>query len=362
MVVAHIIDSLNTGGAEVVAVNMVNSLSRVEGITAHLVVTRYAEGDLRKRIAPGVHLFKLNKKGKLDIKALFRLRKYFIREKVDVVHAHSTSFIYPAILEPFSNFILVWHDHYGLPIRPDGKRNYPYKLFSPLFDHVFCVSQQLVENAKKHLHVKPSHIQLLYNFAVPLPITPEEKVNKPKDKKVIVMSANLRPQKDHLNLIRAIALLQQIIPEIVVYCIGGGSDKQYTQSIQTAIDTAGLRDTIYLLGTQPNPFAFYEIADLAVLSSASEGLPLTLIEYGLAGCAVVCTDVGQSSSVVNNTTGWLVPAGDSKALANAMQQALLHPQVAADKAQRLKKFVKQFFSEEAAMQEVINTYKNILKT
>lgn len=71
MVVAHIIDSLDTGGAEVVAVNMANALSRVEGVTAHLVVTRHAEGDLRQRIAPGVQLLVLNKKVRWILKHCF---------------------------------------------------------------------------------------------------------------------------------------------------------------------------------------------------------------------------------------------------------------------------------------------------
>ncbi|MCC6760796.1 MAG: glycosyltransferase [Chitinophagaceae bacterium] len=362
MVVAHIIDSLDTGGAEVVAVNMANALSRVEGVTAHLVVTRHAEGDLRQRIAPGVQLLVLNKKGPLDIKALFRLRNYFIRENVDVVHAHSTSFLYPAILEPFSNFMLVWHDHYGLPVRPDGKRNYPYKLFSPLFDHVFCVSQQLVENAQKHLHVNPHHIQLLYNFSVPLQVSPAQQVAKPKDKKVIVMSANLRPQKDHGNLIAAVQLLVQKLPDIVVYCIGAGKDEAYKDSLKAKIEAAGLQNTLFLMGAQPNPFAYYNIADLAVLSSSSEGLPLTLIEYGFAGCAVVCTDVGQSAAVVNRESGWIVPAAHPQELADNMLYALTHPDEAANKATRLQKHVHKFFSEEAAIEVVLKVYNAIVKT
>ena len=361
MVVAQIIDSLDTGGAEVVAVNMANALSRIEGVTSHLVVTRHT-GALEARVDPAVKLFVLQKKGAFDIKALFRLRSYFIRNAVDIVHAHSTSFLYPAILEPFSSFMLVWHDHYGLPIRADGKRNYPYKIFSSLFDHVFCVSQQLVENNRKHLRVPRHKIQLLYNFSVKLDVTATEKVSKPEGRKLIVMSANLRPQKDHLNLIGAIQQLSAEIPNLLVYCIGGTNDAQYQQQLQAAIDTAGLTETVLLMGSQPNPFAFYQIADVAVLSSASEGLPLTLIEYGLAGCAVVCTDVGQASAVVNQESGWLVPSSDSTALANAIGHVLMHPEAAAVKAKRLQQFVQQFFSEESAIYAVMNTYKHILKT
>lgn len=361
MVVAQIIDSLSAGGAEVVAVNLANALSRIEGVTSHLVVTRQS-GPLEARVAPGVKLFVLQKKGAFDIKALFRLRQYFIKNEVKIVHAHSTSFLYPALLEPFSSFMMVWHDHYGLPVRPDGKRNYPYKLFSSLFDHVFCVSQQLLDNNRKHLRVPRHKIHLLYNFSVKLLVANDQKITRPSGKKVLVMSANLRPQKDHLNLIKAVAIVHQSIPNLLVYCIGGTDDTAYQHQLQQAIDAAGLTDVVLLMGSQPNPFAYYNIADVAVLSSASEGLPLTLIEYGLAAKPVVATEVGQVSAVVNTRNGWLVPAQDAVALANGIVEALTNTAKAQAYAVALEKHVQQFFSEEAAMATVMHVYKQLTKT
>lgn len=358
MVVAQIIDSLDTGGAEVVAVNIANSLSKVEGATSHLIVTRHV-GNLKDRINPAVKLFVLNKSGKFDFKALFRLRQYFIRENIEIVHAHSTSFLYPSILYPFFRFKLVWHDHYGLPIREDGDRNYPYRLFSPMFDFVFCVSQRLVESNQKHLKVSDDRIRLLYNFSVKMPVLPSQKIAKPLQKKVLVLSANLRPQKDHRNLIAAIGIVTKVLPNIIVYCIGGSSDNEYKKSLEAEVENLELQDVILFEGPQQNPYAYFEIADLALLTSSSEGLPLTLIEYGLAGCAVVCTDVGQSSAVVNNENGWLVPAGNSAELAKAILFALTNPDVAFTKASRLREDISRFFSEEAAIANILKVYNDI---
>lgn len=63
-------------------------------------------------------------------------------------------------------------------------------------------------------------------------------------------------------------------------------------------------------------------SDILVCPSYSEGMPNVILEGMANGCAVIATDVGAVSLLVNNDTGWLIPAADSRALEEAITGAI----------------------------------------
>lgn len=352
------IDSLAAGGAEMVAVNFANGLAATPKVTSYLLSTRVG-GPLEARVQPAVRLHILGRKRLIDLAALWRLWKYLRRHRIQLVHAHGSAYLMFVAILPFSRFKLVWHDHHGLALRPDGKREYPYRTFSFLFSHVFCVSVPLLENNRRYLKLAASKVSLLYNYAIRRPVTVAEQLPKPAGY-TLVMNANLRPQKDHLNLIAAVALLHQRLPQLTVYCTGADTDQTWKHQLLAAVREAKLEDHLRFTGSVVNPFAYFEMADVAVLSSESEGLPLTVIEYGLAGCPVVATEVGQVADVVLPDAGWLVPAKQPEALANALYEALTNKEEAARRAARLRQHCLQSFSEDQALAQVLQVYRQIL--
>ncbi len=90
--ILQLIDSLETGGAERMAINYANTLAEVIPLSA-LVATR-KEGALKEQLSDKVTYLFLNKKGRLGLSAVLRLRKFILQHKIDVIHAHSTSFFY----------------------------------------------------------------------------------------------------------------------------------------------------------------------------------------------------------------------------------------------------------------------------
>ena len=87
--VIQIIDSLNAGGAEVLAVNIANGLSEHE-INSHLCTTR-KEGVLKENILKEVGYIFLNRKKTIDFYSIFKLSKYIKTNNITIIHAHSTS-------------------------------------------------------------------------------------------------------------------------------------------------------------------------------------------------------------------------------------------------------------------------------
>ena len=91
MKVLQLIDSLDIGGAERVAVNFANALAE-NSISSHLCVTRL-EGPLKDFIKSDVKYLVLNKRKTLDLNAISKLSKYIKSEGIQIIHAHSSSFM-----------------------------------------------------------------------------------------------------------------------------------------------------------------------------------------------------------------------------------------------------------------------------
>ena len=90
MRVLQLIDSLEVGGAERVAVNIANALS-TQIDQSFLCATR-KEGLLKEKALPSVNYLFLNKKRTLDYKATTTLLKYIKTNSINLIHAHTSSF------------------------------------------------------------------------------------------------------------------------------------------------------------------------------------------------------------------------------------------------------------------------------
>ena len=113
MRVLQIIDSLESGGAELMALNYANGLSALIE-ESHICCTR-KEGILKQRISKDVRYIFLEKKSKVDIRAFTNLKNYISKNRIDIVQAHSSSYFFVTLIKFLSKkkFKLIWHDHYG---------------------------------------------------------------------------------------------------------------------------------------------------------------------------------------------------------------------------------------------------------
>jgi glycosyltransferase involved in cell wall biosynthesis len=360
--VLQIVDSLNIGGAESVALNLANDLNDEPGYQSFLVCTR-EEGPLNERIRPGVGYLFLSKKRQLDVAAILKLHRFIRQHKIDIVHAHSTSFYYPALLKILHRYKLVWHDHYGMEIKPDGKRWYPYIPFSRAFNFAISVNENLLASNKMHLHVKANKQDYLPNYSVSLATGNTEKLDLTgNDAYRIVCLANLRPQKDHQNLLHAFKVVKSQLPQATLYCLGICSGDEYEKEIRKLIISLELTDSVVLTGGVSNPFLYLERSAVAVLSSLSEGLPLSLIEYGLAGLPVVCTNVGQCADLLKGgENGILVPASNAAELGKAIIKLFTIAGLKEKLAASFNSFIRNHYSKQAILQKLKIIYQSVIK-
>lgn len=358
MRVLQLIDSLDTGGAERMAVNLANALSnQVE--ESYLCATR-AEGLLKTSIYPAVGYMFLKKRSAIDLGALFRLYRFVRAEQISIIHAHSSSFFLATLVKVFHPKItLIWHDHYG---NSEQLANRPYKILqfcSRFFDMTFCVNTALV--AWNRTHIKNSQIQFLSNFVIPS--TERDKVTTlhGSDGKRILCLANLRPQKDHLTLLKAYKKIHALYPDWTLHLVGKDFIDEYSFLIKQYIKEQHLDSSVFLYGSKADTEYIMSQCDIGVLSSISEGLPLSLIEYGFEGLAVVATDVGDCRRIIKDyNVGILVKLNDIDAMSDSLIYYIENIDIRANVGYNLQTFVQHQFSKEAIIESLMLTYKQIL--
>ena len=136
------------------------------------------------------------------------------------------------------------------------------------------------------------------------------------------MVARWNPQKDHANLIAALADLKDraIAPW---HCVLIGSHlADDNQILMTLLEQHGVKEHVSLLGIRNDIPAVMNALDLHVLSSAyGEAFPNVVAEAMSCGTPCVVTSVGDAALIVGDT-GWVVPSSDALQLAKAMTEAV----------------------------------------
>lgn len=158
----------------------------------------------------------------------------------------------------------------------------------------------------------------------------------------VAVVAMFKEQKGHRYLIEAAATLAPAFPNARFLLIGDG---ELRGDLERRVAAANLEATVRLPGLRPDVPELLAAADLFVLPSLWEGLPMALIEAMAAGLPVVATDVsGTRGVVVDGETGLLVPPGDAVALSRAIATLLDNPGRAAQMGSAGRRRVDGLFS------------------
>lgn len=138
-----------------------------------------------------------------------------------------------------------------------------------------------------------------------------------------VTVARLAPVKDLATMLKAVRLIRDVHPTFHLDVVGDGESRPGLEQLSRDL---GLEDAVTFHGASNNPRPYMARASLFMQSSISEGISLTLLEAMAAGLPIAATDVGGNREVVDvGTTGYLVPAQDPKALAEAAVRVLARP-------------------------------------
>ena len=345
--ILQLIDSLEAGGAERMAVSYANALNRNVGFGA-LVTTR-TEGPLKNQLDKNVVYGFLNRKSTFDFKSLFLLRRFVVQNKITHLHAHSSSVFFGVLLKFLRPQVqLIWHDHYGKSEMLDLRPTFALQMASWFVSRIISVNQSLQFWAKKKLFCKK--IIYLPNFTnFSLNDSEGTTFLKGKQGKRIICLANLRPQKNHQMLLQVAKSLQFSHPEWTFHLIGKDFEDTYSETLKEKIITLGLSASVFIYGSKADiPFILKQ-ADIGILTSDSEGLPVAILEYGYCQLPVISTSVGEIPNVMTDKEGFLVFRNDSDNFVSSLRKMIDDKIMRLTFAQNLHNKITQNYSEEAVM-------------
>ncbi|SHG99835.1 Glycosyltransferase involved in cell wall bisynthesis [Flavobacterium fluvii] len=355
MRILQIIDSLEAGGAERMAINYANALADAIEFSG-LVVTR-KEGALLNQVKKEVSYLYLNKKGTIDIKAVSALRKFVVKNKVEIIHAHSTSFFLAFLLKLSCPSIkLIWHEHYGARVNESRVDNLILFFTSFFFTSVFVVNHQLEDWVKKKLFVKK--VFYIPNFAASDENQPKVTVMKGEIGRRIVCLANLKKPKNHIALLFAFEELKLKDLGWSLHLIGKDYNDEYSNNIKEFVSEKNLKKAVFIYDSQNDIQNILSQATIGILCSTNEGFPVSLLEYGLAKLAVVSTNVGYCSEIIKDDINGLL----FNPLNNGQVKKQLYKMVLVDKVQRevfalhLHNLVLENYSKEKSVQLLLSKY------
>lgn len=139
---------------------------------------------------------------------------------------------------------------------------------------------------------------------------------------LILAVGNLYPVKGHSVLVQALTQLHRTAPDLPWrLAVAGRGDEE--ERLSTLTHEGGISDRVHLLGFRSDVADLLAAAQLFVMPSLSEGLPLALLEAMFAGKAIVASDVGGIPELIRDKQeGLLVPPRDPLALGQAVEKLL----------------------------------------
>ncbi|WP_395063658.1 glycosyltransferase family 4 protein [Flavobacterium sp.] len=356
MRILQLIDSLDAGGAERMAVNYANSLSKNVAFSG-LVATR-KEGILKSEIDKSVSYLFLNKKKSFDFKATQKLIFYCKSNKIDTIQAHTSSY-FIAVLVKFMlpQIRIIWHDHYGLSEFLNQRKSIALASASYFFSGIVVVNFQLKEWAEKKLKCKK--IIYLPNFTSTIENEIVETQLKGINGKRILCLANLRPQKNHFFLLKVATAVVKKHPEWSFHLVGQDFNDNYSLQLSDAIKTESLSNNVYLYGSKKDIQNIINQSDIAVLTSQSEGLPISLLEYGLNSKPVVTTAVGEIPFIIKNKeNGFIVDKDDLVSFINNLETLINDIPLRKKMGSSLLKTIQINNSEDSIIKSYLNWLAN----
>ncbi len=177
---------------------------------------------------------------------------------------------------------------------------------------------------------------------------------------VMIMVANLFPYKGHHDLLYALSEIKEQLPKPWRLLIVG-ADKGIQTELEALTVALGLMNRVLFLGMRHDVSELLSIAQLGILSSHEEGFSNAILEYMAAELPIVVTDVGgNAEAVIDQETGWVVPAHDPKQLAKAILSLAENNELREKLAKGAKHRAEHLFSLKYCVLQYAQLYQALL--
>jgi glycosyltransferase involved in cell wall biosynthesis/peptidoglycan/xylan/chitin deacetylase (PgdA/CDA1 family) len=356
--ILQLVNSLDTGGAEKMVSSLSLELKRMGHSVEVLCLREFGQMPvpMERFTENGVGVRKFGKKDGLSVTCIWNLARFLKSERMDVIHSHNPLVTHyaaaAALLARTPLSVSTIHGTSTLEIQKWAR-----VLFSGscrLTDKIVLVCRQVQEEFCRRFRAFRNR-----TATIPNGIDVSELIGIPprpsSDEFVFGTVGRLVPVKDHHNLLVAFAKLREGFPFCRLEVLGTG---ELQEELRTFAAALGLAQAVRFHGWSTDIPGFLSGIDTFVLSSRSEGLPMTLLEAMAAGVPVVSTAVGGVPEVVEPAgCGWLARPGDPVDLAAKMECAI---SARGDRGSRARSAVVKEYSVECMARRYAGLYEAAL--
>ena len=357
--VIHFTDAADFGGAERMIVTLMAALPAYgwQSILVH-----HAEPGIRRLVdeTKGVGVetrVTAPMQGRGRWRATLQFARELRRWAPAVFHAHLSSpsaCRYALIAARLAGLPVVATVQLYVPVT--GRRaTYPQLLFSLGVDRYIAVSDEVAQRMRALCFGGSRKIRVVHNG---VPIEQFEDactapVRNDRTPPIVLAVARLHPQKGLHYLLEAATQL----PDVRFVVAGDGQERS---ALERKAGALGVGDRVEFLGERDDVPALLKTADVFVLPSLYEGLPVSVLEAMAAGTPVVATAIGGTTEAVDDgESGILVPPRDPEALANAIRGLLSNASLAQRVVAGGRARVRRMFSADAVARGVSRVYEDV---
>lgn len=331
--VTHAVLSLDAGGLERMVLDLIDQ-ARVQGHRADALCLErpgLLADQARER---GARVISLDKRLGVRPWMIRQARRALKDLKPDLVHTHQIGVL--AYVGPAARSlgIPVLHTEHGKHYHRRGTRW--LGRLAARFAGIFCaVSQDIAEAAVAHRVVPARNVQVVpngiprqvYETVDPAEVAALRRdLDLPPEARIVGTVGRLDPVKRQDRLILGFERLLDRVPSARLVIVGEGPSRP---DLEQLIAARGLGSLVHLAGYQNHPERWYNLFDVFVLTSASEGHPLSVLEAWASGKAVVASRVGGLPELIEEgRTGLLYNADDLDGLARCLAELLDDPETA----------------------------------
>ncbi|MDD4857433.1 MAG: glycosyltransferase [Candidatus Krumholzibacteria bacterium] len=330
--VCMLIPKLRIGGAEVQVLSLLENLSR-ERFSVSLCLLSGGDVEMEQEAARwAASVYRLGFRRRNAPLALARLVRYLRMNRFDVVHAHlPPADVLGRIAGRLAGVNVIVTTEHGKHLW----KGRPYLLLEHLLDRAtdmrICVSRDILDIRMRRERTPRDKLIYIPNAvdieALAAPVRDRASVAAEfgwrAEDPLIVTVGRLVAAKDYPALVEAIAVLRRTIPDARCLIVGDGDCRG---AIEERIEKLDCGEGVKITGYRRDIPDFLGAADVFVLSSIREGLPVSLLEAMAAGRAIVSTSIGGIPDAISDgRNGLLVPSGDRAALAAALERLVRDP-------------------------------------
>lgn len=352
--IGFIVPTLGGGGAERVAMHLLNNLS-FENYKLKVILTK-DRGDYFELLKKNIDVEILNKsRVRYSLMSLYNSLNCF---KPDILLVFSTelAILIAIFLKPFfKNTMIISRELNIQSIYTKSKiKVFLLKKAYKKIDKIISQSSDMTKDLIENLNVSKDKIIEINNPIdceyIEKQLLTDNKLEFENNFKNIICVGRLAKQKNFIKVIEIMELLKDY--DIRLYILGEGEEREKLEFLIKKLD---LENKVFLLGRKKNPYLYMKKADLFILSSIVEGFPNALLEAGYCGLYSICNNClgGINEIIEENINGNIIDFNKKE----LVKSKILEKIYVKHDSERIKKSIVDRYSKEI----IIRKYQKFLK-